>query len=231
MSYILDALTKAEHQRDLGQVPGIGSATGNRVLRAVSRRWVYLILLVLLINAGVLVYVFLWPGPDSRPPAPVLSSTPPAVAAPRLSRLASVPALPRQVPKPRLASPPVPQRLTPPATVKVPVHEPLSRTPDVVTDTPGVAAVMGIPLPAAGSRKDSLPVWPQVPGSLFLAINSDLRLDVHVYSEVPQERFVLINMRKYREGDQLQEGPVVDEITPGGVVLSFRGQRFQVPAQ
>jgi general secretion pathway protein B len=66
---------------------------------------------------------------------------------------------------------------------------------------------------------------------LFRQINSELRLDVHVYSEQPQERFVLINMMKYGEGDQLQEGPVVDAITTDGVILSFHGQRFQLRSQ
>ncbi len=53
-----------------------------------------------------------------------------------------------------------------------------------------------------------------------------MRLDIHVYSDKPDQRFVFVNMRKYREGDQLQEGPVLNEITPTGVVLSHEGNRF-----
>ena len=94
----------------------------------------------------------------------------------------------------------------------------------VATAAPVAAA------PATGPN-DNLPVWPQVSSQLFREINSSLRLDVHVYSEHPQERFILINLQKYKEGEQLQEGPVVDEITPVGVIFSFRGQRFRVPAK
>ena len=36
-----------------------------------------------------------------------------------------------------------------------------------------------------------------------------LNLDLHVYSTKPAERMVFVNSRKYREGDTLQEGPVV----------------------
>jgi general secretion pathway protein B len=54
----------------------------------------------------------------------------------------------------------------------------------------------------------------------------DLHLDIHVYSEVPKDRFVFINMSKLREGSQLAEGPVVAEITPDGVVLGHQGQYF-----
>ena len=49
----------------------------------------------------------------------------------------------------------------------------------------------------------------------------DLNLDLHVYSMTPAERLVFVNSRKYREGDTLQEGPVVRQITPAGVVLEF----------
>ena len=53
-----------------------------------------------------------------------------------------------------------------------------------------------------------------------------LNLDLHVYSTRPTERMVFVNSRKYREGDTLQEGPVVQTITPDGAILEFRGSRF-----
>jgi general secretion pathway protein B len=56
-----------------------------------------------------------------------------------------------------------------------------------------------------------------------------LHLDLHVYSTRPQDRFIFVNSRKYREGDTLQEGPVVEQITQAGAVLSFHGSRFLLP--
>ena len=53
-----------------------------------------------------------------------------------------------------------------------------------------------------------------------------LNLDLHVYSTKPAERMVFVNSRKYREGDTLQEGPVVQTITPDGAILEFRGNKF-----
>ncbi len=53
-----------------------------------------------------------------------------------------------------------------------------------------------------------------------------LHLDLHVYATQPQQRFVFVNSRKYREGDTLAEGPVVEQITQAGAVLNFRGSRF-----
>ena len=57
----------------------------------------------------------------------------------------------------------------------------------------------------------------------------EMHIDLHVYSANPQERFVFVNKRKYHEGETLQEGPRVDEITRDGVVLSLHGRRFILP--
>jgi general secretion pathway protein B len=60
---------------------------------------------------------------------------------------------------------------------------------------------------------------------------ANLHLDVHVYAIQPSERFVYINMRKYREGATLAEGPVLERIRRDGVVLNYQGLRFVLPRQ
>jgi len=57
-----------------------------------------------------------------------------------------------------------------------------------------------------------------------------LRLDLHVYAVRPEERFVMINMKKLREGDSV-EGVRVESITPEGTILSYSGSRFLLPSQ
>ena len=42
----------------------------------------------------------------------------------------------------------------------------------------------------------------------------EMHIDLHVYSANPQERFVFVNKRKYREGETLQEGPRVERDHP-----------------
>lgn len=59
----------------------------------------------------------------------------------------------------------------------------------------------------------------------------DLHLDIHVYSGQPADRFVFINMTKYRESAKLTEGPVVKQITPDGVVLDYQGTDFLLPRE
>jgi general secretion pathway protein B len=57
----------------------------------------------------------------------------------------------------------------------------------------------------------------------------ELRVDMHTYAQKPQDRFVLINMRKAREGDMLPGGVKVESITPDGVVVSHNGSQFLLP--
>jgi len=59
----------------------------------------------------------------------------------------------------------------------------------------------------------------------------ELRLDLHVYSANPAERYAFINMRKVREGDTTPEGAHVQQITRDGVVLDYNGSEFLLGRQ
>lgn len=53
-----------------------------------------------------------------------------------------------------------------------------------------------------------------------------LNLLVHVYSKTPEDRFVLINGARFREGDELSPGVRLAEIRPQGALVDFRDYRF-----
>jgi len=101
------------------------------------------------------------------------------------------------------------------------------------------AAKLNQPPPASISQAE--PPAPSSSGARILTINevrlngtvqlTDLHLDIHVYSDVPAERFVFINMSKLREGSQLDEGPTVTEITLDGVILEHQGTTFLLPRE
>lgn len=59
----------------------------------------------------------------------------------------------------------------------------------------------------------------------------ELHLDLHVFATKPQDRFVMINMHKLREGDSTPEGVRVESITPEGAVLSKDATRFLLPRE
>jgi len=260
MSYILEALRKADQMRRRGDVPGLDVSdapvpAGKTVWPA--RAWFALVVVNL-----ILVAFLLWPETE-RPVAVGTKSGPKVVGRadseafvepPDLARnpvtpmpeptrpLQPIPApIPAMNPKTRgsvtfaPAEIPVPG-LDAPATASADSNPPmeLSDSDSGVADTasPGAPDSGVKPAqPAGAGPEDNLPVWPQVPPSLFAQLPDSLRLDVHVYANNPAERFVLVNLKKYREGDTLSEGPVLESITPEGVVLSFRGQRFRVLAK
>lgn len=83
----------------------------------------------------------------------------------------------------------------------------------------------------AAAAPPAAPAAEAMPGADELAARGGmpvLHLDLHVYAAQPQQRFVFVNSRKYKEGDTLAEGPVVEQITPDGAVLNFRGSRFRL---
>lgn len=59
----------------------------------------------------------------------------------------------------------------------------------------------------------------------------DLHLDVHVYATNPADRFVYINMHRYREGSVVSEGLTIERIRRDGVVMDYQGLRFLLPRQ
>lgn len=257
MSYILEALKKAEHQREIGQVPRIDSEH-EPALAGWSSRWVVVVVLVLLVNAGLLVVLF-WPGgsadvsrqvagsqalsPETRAmPAPETQHTDRPAAVANLPAVTNVPYRRENAVETRRATVPpqapviaprqpvvqaVPITPAPAASESVLASESVAPAPVPARAMP--AAPPPVPAPVEPAR--DLPVWPQVPTHIFQRIKGGLRLDVHVYSDSPQDRFVLINLQKYHEGERLQEGPLLDEITAEGIVLSLQGQQFLVRAQ
>lgn len=71
-----------------------------------------------------------------------------------------------------------------------------------------------------------LPLYQQIVTSDSLPA---LHLDLHVFADHPQDRFVMINMQRLGEGDSLTNGVQVEAIRPDGVVLSYHGTRFLLP--
>jgi general secretion pathway protein B len=93
-------------------------------------------------------------------------------------------------------------------------------------------AAPGAAEPAAGTEGEALALPTldelRVQGETALP---DLHLDIHVWNEQPRGRFVYVNTRKYREGDELAEGPRVASIVRDGVVLEQAGRRFLLPRE
>jgi general secretion pathway protein B len=235
MSFILDALKKSESDRQRQSSPALFEVK----VAAPRRRlpvWVVAVGALLLVNVGVLLWVLLR---DRAPtvataPGPVNPSaiTAPGTAPPGMVTV-TIPSTQVNIPLNAMpANPPAPEPgVVAPSQAPPLVEEPLlsglepSVPPDYDTRdfqpaiTPEQAATVAAARRAGEvpSRDEVLSQGTQLP---------DLRLDLHVYAVARAERFVFINMRKLREGDSLPEGIRVDEITPKGARLSYRGTQF-----
>jgi general secretion pathway protein B len=211
MSFILDALRKSEHERERRALPGLVEAPVARGARP-ALPWILAgVGVLLLINVAGLGYL-LW-----RPAAPV--PVPAAGAEAPVTTGALAPA-----PMPTGAA-----RVRPlaaeagPADPTLDVPEP----PPVTHAAPAEASTVAPPvtLARAPPAAPSAPLLRQLPAAVASSL-PPLNLDLHVYSPVAAQRFVIVNGQRLREGSVLREGLNVEQITPDGVVLNHHGTRF-----
>lgn len=236
MSFILDALKKSEDARLRQAGPSLADAP---VRRRGSERpwWAIAVAALLLVNMVVLGIVLA--RSKTEPKNAVAASVP--HPAPQASAPAPEPAPVVQSARPVLESPaePVPQMqpITGPSVAPAIITAPEPRTPApqpaVISQAPATAPLAQTAPPPAEQPQaqhslDNLPTANEVAsrGSV-----PPLHLDLHVFAAMPAGRFVFINNRKYQEGQTIAEGPIVEEITPDGVILSSNGQRFMLPRQ
>jgi general secretion pathway protein B len=223
MSFILDALKKSEVERQRQTIPGL---MDSRPLppRAKFPLWAWALIALLVVNLGVLAVVLTRGGASPAPlPAGAPAPSPAAPASAASDHFSPMDAAPLvyapEIPPTRDYPPAGAARRSARADLSSDgtIHH-AARTPDpVLTDTnPADSEV----LPSINEIN--------VAGQPALA---NLHLDVHVYATQPSERFVYINMRKYREGATLAEGPVLERIRRDGVVLNYQGLRFVLPRQ
>jgi general secretion pathway protein B len=55
----------------------------------------------------------------------------------------------------------------------------------------------------------------------------DMAVQLHAYSNTPGERLVSINSIRLREGGYLMAGLKLEQITPDGMIFSYKGYRFK----
>lgn len=205
MSFILDALKKSETERQEqtgAEFSNVPSSSGEPQ----SFKWLWILALLLLVNVIVLFGILLRGEDVPDTPAPI-EQTAVEQSQPASSSFEDRVAEARQnqpAPDTTTAEPP------PLQTANVAPAEASAQT--VSQSRPRLMTI------------DEL----RLDGSLVLP---ELHIDIHVYAEDPAERFVFINMKKHRENSQLDEGPVVAEITTDGVILEHQGSTFLLPRE
>jgi general secretion pathway protein B len=206
MSFILDALKKSETERQQqsgAEFSSIPSSSGEPQ----SFKWLWILGLLLVVNVVVLLGILLRPDKESEAPPPTQQVEQPAAV------------------QGQPAEPSFEERIAE-ARENQPSAESQSAAESEVQESAPEPAVTRA-APASRSRLMTIDEL-RLNGTLQLP---ELHIDIHVFADNPAERFVFINMTKYREKSQLAEGPTVSEITNDGVILEYRGSTFLLPRE
>ena len=207
MSFILDALKKAESERGRATGPvlvDVRIAPPRRRLPA----WAWVLGAVLLANLAVLAWLML-----RVPLTPDVAATEsPQAKSAATTGAAPVPAgLPAASPPTATLPPsPLPPPTLPATTAatspSLPSTRPATTPPADLSTLPTLRELQatGIALPP-------------------------LLLNLHVYDPSPSLRYVMMNGLRLAEGDFTPDGIKVEAIVERGVVLEARGQRFLLP--
>lgn len=84
------------------------------------------------------------------------------------------------------------------------------------------------PIPVT-PKSDDIPKYGQLPAGLQLQV-PEFNINAHVYSSVPDNRWLNVDGAELQEGDTIQGKLTIVEIRPRDVVLAIQGTEFKVPA-
>lgn len=216
MSYILEALKKAQAERQLGSAPTIHTvpiqpADSGRSSRSRLPVWIAVGVGTLLIGAAA---VMGWRQQANVAPSQVAIVLPGQVPA----------AQPAVVPPPLVAPPvvaaPVPVVRPPvaaaPVALPVPAHAPEKAKPAAAS-----------PEPAAVAVEDSLPFMRALPQSVQQSL-PQVTFGGYMYSKNPADRLLLIDKVLRHEGEEVAPGLVLEKLLPKAAVMNYRGTRYRV---
>lgn len=218
MSYILDALKKAQAERQLGNAPTIHAPPPVYAAppEAASRKPLYLGLGMGAIGLALAaVFLLRQPAPavqvaaQAAPvAAPVVAAAPAPVAPP------PEPAKPREAPVQPTPTPrPEPKAEAPRRAEPVAPEAPEPTRPVLVAAAPAVDENIGAlaALPEAVQR--------DIPKVTFGG---------YIYSPNPAERLLLVDKMLRREGEEVAPGLVLERLLPKAAIMNFRGYRYRV---
>jgi len=250
MSYILDALRKADAQRERDPSRGLHAQhlAPDGALASPSNRglwWAGAAAFATVLVAGA---AWQWsrpePGPQAstvaiapRPlpaaapapapaPAPVSEMLPPVVARSAPAAASEIsPAAPPAAPVPRAAAEVVPAAPPPaPAPRPTPRREADAAAPAMTaprTPEAGVSTAATAPSPPSATGPSPIATEPPA-GAPKLTVTGG------VYSGNAAQRMLIVNGQVFNEGSEPAPGVRVEQIRPNSAVLSYQGQRFSV---
>ena len=206
MSYILDALRKSDQQRRRNAAPTLLTLQPSAVVRKRPAYVTYGLLAVILIGGGVVVG---WLRPWQSEPAAV-----------------------KPVESKPVESKPIESKPGPAAPVASEIASHV-KPDNVLPEANSLASGKTAPPPerrvdiaAADAAGETVVEMEKLPTSIREEV-SKITISVHAYSNTPGKRLVGIGRRILHEGDYVIPGLKLEEITPDGMILGYKGYRFR----
>lgn len=251
MSYILNALRKSEQERQAVEPDTVTT----RILSPQPQHPKNLgkLIAALVISNLLVVAYFIWFNQKAptvaKPDTAAITAPVKPAAAPDAKAIASDSGTADPAPTPAL-TPDVPLEKTPsiadlvaakkastpkpqvkPIIDKKPAVAPIALpSPEEQPETPPAAEPVvenDSPKPVAAPEKKGIPFLYEMP-SEFRHDVPRLNINVFVYAKAPLERFVMIDMVKYKTGEMIKDGLELKEIRHDSLVLQYRNQTFQI---
>jgi general secretion pathway protein B len=243
MSYILEALKKAQAERQLGHAPDIHTPApvpAAAASTAATRKPLLIGLGVGVLVAGIAVGI-VWRAKtpagepavlarnDAAPVAPVAPApqAPPANAVPvpapaaqparRMSDPVAAPAAPAPAATRRHHAAPPPA----PAAARDPLPEAVYLPAPAPVPAPAPARAPE-PIP-----EESLRTLQQLPEAIQREVPK-VAVGGYIYSPNPADRLLLVDKMLRREGEELAPGLMLERLMPKYAVMNYRGTRYRV---
>ena len=242
MSYILDALKKADAERERGTVPGIHAQLAGAWHAPVAQRAPFGRRLLLIFGAVLVVVVVsgsiawrIWSKPPTQSVAVKIAAPEFPVLLPALSpnQLPSVPTtLVPQKPTAVTAraveveSTPPPRTISPPNDPVAAPRKPTS-TASVAVVVPKQAEARAVAAAASATVDNKVSPLAEMPDGIRREL-PPLTISGAIYSENVANRFLIINGQIFHETETPAPGVVLHKIKLKSAVLSFKGFRYSV---
>ncbi len=235
MSYILDALKKADAEREQGRVPGLHTPMANLEadlppLGGRPPAWVMGLGSVLVLAA--LGSAWWWTRPVATTPVTPTAPIPTQAPSPSLAAVPTPLSTPSVSPPPVTPSPASAQTAAPAPQTEV--RSPAVTPPQTISPAPAATpakrstrAPIHVDPATTAATPTQVPSLAELPEDVRRSLPA-LTVSGAMYSDQPASRMLLINNRVFHEGDQPVAGLVLEEIRLKSAVFRYRGTRYAV---